>query len=396
MAIKWKKFKLTEVLSVSDNKIGKFLGKKDYIATGDIDTNKIVSSSEVTYENRPSRATLLLKDGDVLFAKMKNTVKVLVGSKDTHEKIFSTGFYILTPKENVSKELLYFFFLSEDFNRQKDLFCTGATMSGLNNTGLRKIEIPIPVDKKGNPDIYEQERIVAILKEIESLREKRVEIDKKMDMVIPALFSQSFQRMKNYKNFGIEKLISSEENSLKTGPFGSSLKKETYTKSGYRVYGQEQVIGGSLAIGNYFISEQKYTELKSYAIKPGDILISLVGTYGKILIVPDKFQPGIINPRLIKITLNYEIIRPRFFAYLLQTDFVKKQFERLQRGQVMGVLNLHLIKSLKFIVPPISEQDIFLKVASDIEDQKKKQNDSTQYINTFFQSLISQAYLGKL
>lgn len=396
MAAKWKQFKLTEIVFISDNKIRKFFGKKDYIATGDINTNKITNSEKITYENRPSRAALVMTKNDVLFAKMKNTVKVLMGSNDTEEKVFSTGFYIISPKENITKEFLYFFLLSDYFNKQKNLFCTGATMSGLNGTGLRKIEIPVPVDKNGTPDITEQNRVVDILKEIKFLKEKRIEVDEKMQDVIPALFSQNFNKRKTYKVFGIEELISPEHNSLKTGPFGSSLKKETYTKSGYRVYGQEQVIGGSLEIGNYFISEQKYIELKSYAIKSGDILISLVGTYGKVLIVPDKFQPGIINPRLIKITLNPEIIRPKFFVYLLQTDLVKNQIERLQRGQVMGVLNLHLIKSLKFLVPPIPKQDAFLKIASDIESQKEIQSNSTEYINVFFRSLITQAFSGEL
>src|SRR5262249_11288823 len=33
-------------------------------------------------------------------------------------------------------------------------------------------------------------------------------------------------------------------NGIRPGPFGSSITKESYTSSGYRVYGQEQVIAG--------------------------------------------------------------------------------------------------------------------------------------------------------
>jgi type I restriction enzyme, S subunit len=40
---------------------------------------------------------------------------------------------------------------------------------------------------------------------------------------------------------------------LKAGPFGSSLTKDNYVPSGYKVYGQEQVIPADFEIGDYYI-----------------------------------------------------------------------------------------------------------------------------------------------
>lgn len=45
-----------------------------------------------------------------------------------------------------------------------------------------------------------------------------------------------------------------DQDGIKPGPFGSSLKKESYTRTGFKVYGQEQVIAGDQSIGDYFIS----------------------------------------------------------------------------------------------------------------------------------------------
>ncbi len=87
--------------------------------------------------------------------------------------------------------------------------------------------------------------------------------------------------------------------SIKAGPFGSALTKDTYVPMGYKVYGQEQVIRGDHLYGNYFISIDKFRQLESCAVRPGDILLSLVGTAGKVLVVPENAPPGIINPRLI-------------------------------------------------------------------------------------------------
>ena len=86
----------------------------------------------------------------------------------------------------------------------------------------------------------------------------------------------------------VEDVALNEKHSIKAGPFGSSLKKEFYVQEGYKIYGQEQVIKDDMSFGNYYISEKKYKELESCKVKAGDILISLVGTYGKISIIPEK------------------------------------------------------------------------------------------------------------
>lgn len=65
------------------------------------------------------------------------------------------------------------------------------------------------------------------------------------------------------------------------------------------------------------ISAEKYRELESCKVQAGDVLISLVGTYGKTMIVPEKHEPGIINPRLLKLTLHREKMLPSFFIHAL-------------------------------------------------------------------------------
>ena len=100
----------------------------------------------------------------------------------------------------------------------------------------------------------------------------------------------------------VDAIAEHDQYAIKAGPFGSALKKSSYVKSGYKIYGQEQVISGNWETGDYYISEEKFNELISCRVKPYDILISLVGTVGKVLILPKGISDGIINPRLIKIT----------------------------------------------------------------------------------------------
>lgn len=155
---------------------------------------------------------------------------------------------------------------------------------------------------------------------------------------------------------GFEQVSVSDKHALKAGPFGSALKKEMYVKAGYKIYGQEQVISGDPTFGDYFLDEEKYRELVSCAVKPGDLLISLVGTAGKVLVLPSTALPGIINPRLLKLSLNKAFIVPEYASYLLQSAWARSYFKLQAHGGTMEILNLGIIKALPVPLPPIDEQ----------------------------------------
>ncbi|MEI8188617.1 MAG: restriction endonuclease subunit S, partial [candidate division NC10 bacterium] len=154
----------------------------------------------------------------------------------------------------------------------------------------------------------------------------------------------------------IEDLAADERNALKAGPFGSSLKKEFYVPSGFKIYGQEQVIRGDASYGSYYISEEKYRELESCRVRAGDVLISLVGTYGKTLVVPDNHEAGIINPRLLKLTLNPEKMLPTFFVAAFAQESVMSQVHGMSYGGTMDILSLKVLKNLCIPMPPLATQ----------------------------------------
>ena len=154
---------------------------------------------------------------------------------------------------------------------------------------------------------------------------------------------------------GFDTIAAAEANALKAGPFGSALKKNMYVTSGYKIYGQEQVIAGSETIGDYFIDEIKFKELESCAVKPGDILISLVGTIGRVLILSENCCPGIINPRLVKLSLHHLISRS-FISLYLCSPLAQKFFAKQSHGGTMDILNLGILRELPILLPSCKEQ----------------------------------------
>jgi type I restriction enzyme, S subunit len=107
-------------------------------------------------------------------------------------------------------------------------------------------------------------------------------------------------------------------NSIRRGPFGSAIKKEFFVPKGYKVYEQQNAIYDDCELGDYFIDERKFKELKSFEVAPGDIIISCSGTVGRIAILPPWAKKGVINQALLKLTLNDKLILPKYFLFLFR------------------------------------------------------------------------------
>jgi type I restriction enzyme S subunit len=154
---------------------------------------------------------------------------------------------------------------------------------------------------------------------------------------------------------------------VKAGPFGSSLTKNTYVAEGYKVYGQEQVIRGDHLYGDYYVSKERFNELRSCAVEPGDILLSLVGTAGRVLVIPPGAPEGIINPRLIRFSFDPNVISPTYFRFLFETDAYQALLARNAQGGTMGVLNAGLLRPIRIPLPRVPEQIAIAAALSDVD-----------------------------
>jgi type I restriction enzyme, S subunit len=199
---------------------------------------------------------------------------------------------------------------------------------------------------------------------------------------------------------GFEQLADGTKHAIKAGPFGSSLKKSVYTTTGFKIYGQEQVIRGDPYFGDYFISRELFEQLQSCEAKPGDILMSLVGTAGRVLILPSGCTPGIINPRLLKLSLNRSGVNPMFIKILLESATARVFFKLAAHGGTMEILNLGILKALPVPLPPIAEQT---RIVAEVERRLSVVEELTDVVSAnqrravgFRQSVLRQAFSGRL
>jgi len=190
------------------------------------------------------------------------------------------------------------------------------------------------------------------------------------------------------------------------GPFGSSLTKSMFvpkSKHSIKVYEQKNAIQKDYRLGEYYISEDKFSEMQSFVTHPSDIIVSCAGTIGETYFLPQDAPIGIINQALMRVRLyNLDIVDywQLFFAYILLS-------EKDMKGAGSAIKNIPSFEYLKGILvplPPLQEQKRIIAKYNEVAkficyytQQKEKLdllNDSL-YSN-IQKSILQEAIQGKI
>ena len=148
----------------------------------------------------------------------------------------------------------------------------------------------------------------------------------------------------------------------KKGPFGSSITKAMFVPESdnvIKVYEQKNAINKSAQLGHYFISQEKYEELRGFEVFPGDIIVSCAGTIGETFVMPHDMRKGIINQALMKIHLFDSSVKA---FYLMYFDNKLKTLAN-EQGYGMALKNIppfSILKRYLIPIPPKAEQERIL------------------------------------
>ena len=152
-------------------------------------------------------------------------------------------------------------------------------------------------------------------------------------------------------------MLANEEDSLKVGPFGSSLSATDYIPEGKWVFNQRVVLDNNFIDNDTCISNEKFQEMKSFSVYPGDILITTRGTIGKVAIVPQNAPQGILHPCIIKFRLNKKLLLPELLKLLFnETSYAQEQFAFMNNSTTIDVIYSYSLKNIIFPLIPINEQ----------------------------------------
>ena len=364
-----------------------------FINAGHIQNNKInlEEMNYITEEKYNLLGSGKIKKGDIVYCLRGSLGKY--GIISLEKGAIASSLVILRPNKCIVEPRFLMHYLGSTYI-QKQIYKAnnGSSQPNLSAQSVKNFDIYLPC-------LNIQIKIANILDQAQELIDKRKAQIEALDELIQSVFYEMFgdpvQNPFSFDQYKIKDLVIDDKYAIKAGPFGSALKKEYYVESGYKVYGQEQVIQGDLAYGDYYIDEDRYRMLEYCKIQWCDLLFSLVVTFGKMLVVPDNFQEGIINPRLMKISFDQSKILPQFFKSMFQNEAMIKYMNRNTHGATMGILNTTIIKELNVIVPSLEMQLDYLNRRMFIEKQKELLNESLVELENNFYSLMQRAFNGE-
>jgi len=164
----------------------------------------------------------------------------------------------------------------------------------------------------------------------------------------------------------LEELLASVGNNFRSGPFGSALLKSELVENGIPFLGIDNVHAEHFeATFRRFVSLSKFSALNRYAVRPKDVVITIMGTVGRCCVLPEDICEALSSKHLWTMTFDQSQVIPELICWQLNyAPWVLSWFKRRAQGAVMDAIQSSTLKTLRLPVPLMSEQqEIFKKYA---------------------------------
>jgi type I restriction enzyme S subunit len=344
-----------------------------------------------------SRGYTQFEKGDVLVAKITpcfENGKIAQAVTHHFRAAGSTEFHVIRPKSGMlDSRYLHHFLRQSSIRIEGERRMTGsAGQQRVPHSYLAGLRIPLlPID--------EQRQIAEMLDQAAELLAKRRQSGALLENLMQSIFLEMFgETAGGYQSVAVGDLAADRKNSIRTGPFGSQLLHGEFAESGIPVLGIDNAVNNEFRWAKRrFISEGKYQKLARYRVLPGDVIITIMGTCGRCAVIPDDIGVAINTKHLCCISLDQSKCLPEFLhSYFLMHPIARSYLQRTAKGAIMSGLNMHIIKAMPVALPPLNQQERYVAVAREVQEQKLRQLRHLRELEELFNSLQARAFRGEL
>lgn len=405
----WEVIKLKFITFVNQQSLPENYDKKSLIGYVDIGNVSFESGIKdiqtFKFGEAPSRARRLAKVGDTVVSTVRTYLKAITYVDKEHANyVYSTGFAILSPKNDMNPSFLVNFIKSNAFTNQVDVVAKGMSYPAINSTDLSNLWLVLPTKN-------EQQKIVAFLDkkttqidQAITIKEQQIALlNERKQIVIQQAVTKGLDPNVKMKDSGVEwigkipehwevfanRAIFSERN--ESGRDGLPL----LSVSIHTGVSDEEMDEDTNVQGRVKIEDKS----KYILVKKGDIAFNMMrawqGAIGAVSV------DGMVSPAYI-VAKPTERIDANFFEYQYRCPEFIQQMGRYSKGITDFRKRLYWdgFKQLSTIVPPISEQlkiIEFIKALNiQIETVVSVKTQQIQKLKEYKTTLINDAVTGKI
>ncbi|MBO4934731.1 MAG: restriction endonuclease subunit S [Clostridia bacterium] len=362
------------------------LGELTRIRTGKLDANASSENGEYpffTCSKEPLRISSYSYDCECILVAGNGdlNVKYYNGKFDAYQRT-----YIIEDNGSDRLYLPYLFYFMDGYVEELRKLSIGGVIKYIKLGNLTDALIELP-------NIEKQKEIVGILRKAKSIVDARQRELSTLDNLIKARFVEMFgDPMTNPKEYPIKTISELFD-------VGSSKRvfESEWREKGVPFYRAREIVKlakEGFVNNELYIDVELYEKYKTkYGVpKPGDIMVTGVGTLGVCYIVQphDKFYFKDGNTLWFK---NRGVCSERFIVEQYKTDFVRNQIEANANVSTVGTYTITNANNTKVLVPSLEEQLAFNSFVAQVDKSKFAVQKALDEAQLLFDSLM-QKYFG--
>ena len=357
--------------SPATSKYDRFVGLEHYVS-GDVIIRNFGSTE------RLESTMKVFQNGDVLVAR--RNVYLKRASMVDFDGLTSGDSIVLRAKDPVIGRILPFVLNTDEFWDFADQYSDGTMSKRLSPKTLMKYEFDLPAED-------ELEAFADLLWAANDTKEAYQALLRQTDELVKSQFIEMFgDPVENEKEWPLVRLDELAE--IKIGPFGSLLHKEDYIENGHALVNPSHIVDSKIVIDpKLTISDEKYDELSSYALRIGDVILGRRGEMGRCAVV---YEEGLVCGT------GSMIIRPgtEMKPYFLQNIISSPAYRRVIEGKAVGVtmMNLNAPTVSSFMIPklPVKLQEEYLEFVNQSDKSKFELKKAIENTAALIKSLMQQ------
>jgi len=323
-----------------------------------------------------------VKENDILFCLRGSLGKFAI-VKGIERGAIASSLVIIRNNEKINLNFLKHYLGSPLCQREINQFENGAAQPNLSAKDLKSFKIPLP-------PLDEQKRIAAILDKADTIRRKRQQAIQLADDFLRSVFLDMFgDPVTNSKGWDIKKL--DEVGVLDRG------------KSKHRPRNDPKLLGGEHPLiqtgdvaksGGYLTSySATYSDFglaQSRKWKAGTLCITIAANIAKtgILTFEACFPDSVVGFK------PNQLVTTEYVQTWL--SFLQKILEANAPESAQKNINLAILRDLDIPLPPIEQQVRFTNTVENMNEIKRKFNNSNELKKDAFNSLSQKAFAGEL
>jgi type I restriction enzyme S subunit len=298
------------------------------------------------------------------------------------------GWLVLSPRrDGIDPHFFYYLLGSGALYEQFARLAAGAVVKNLNIDLVKGVQVSLP-------PFAEQRRIADILDKADAIRRKRKEAIAFTEELLRSAFLEMFgDPVTNPKGWEVRPLggLVADGDSINYGV----VQPGSEVANGVPLIRVGDFDGMTINVdGLKRISRDIEANYARSRLRGDEVLVACVGSIGKVALVDGRLAGANIARAVARIRPGKLLIR-EYLAYFLETPFVQRHFSVETRTVSQPTLNIKQIQETPVLVPPLKEQDAFIKLERRLRVVGTQQRAALVCTDTLFDTLVHRAFRGE-